>query len=456
MKWWPIIAGLVAIASIVAVAVGWSSIAGVPVKTAVVSGGEIRQYVDQRGKTRLPKTHLITMPYDGRIEQITLVEGDPVKSGQVVARVVPTDLKNALAEARAAVDRLEAAILQNNDTTVEQTGLVQSKSFLDSMVKTQEAARARTTAGKARLDYAETNLDRIRRLARTGARSEDDVDRATLRRVESEIDYRQDVLIAQAMDSITAAAKLLPDMIQQYIVRKGLARAVLEQQKAEAEARLAQINAQIDRGTLTGPPTGGVVLERLVSNERYQPAGTVLMKIGRLEDLEGEADVLSQDVVDVKLGDAVSIYGPAVGRDVGAGAGGVVHRIHPAGFAKISSLGVEQQRVKVIVRFAPGVLDEVRASGGLGVEFRVRVRIYTASKEGALVVPRSALFRGDEGGWNVFAVRGGQATLQPVQVGLMNDQIVEITDGLTAGERVILAPESNLTPGTKVSFDTSQ
>ena len=455
MKWWPIIAGVATVTSIVTVAVAWSSIVGVSVKTAVVDTGEIRQYVDQRGKTRLPKTHLITMPYDGRIEEITLREGDPVKSGQVVARVVPTDLKNALAEAVAAVDRLEAAIQQNDDTTVELTGLAQSKSFFDSMAKTQKAAQARTTAGKARLDYAETNLDRVRRLARTGARSEDDVDRATLRRVESEVDYRQDVLIAQAMDSITAATKLLPEMIQQYIVRKHLTRAVLEKQKAEAEARLTQLNAQIDRGTLTGPPTGGVVLERLVSNERYQPAGTILMRIGRLEDLEVEADILSQDVVDVKLGDAVSVYGPAVGCRAGAGVSGVVHRIHPAGFTKISSLGVEQQRVKVIIRFASGVLDEVRASHGLGVGFRVRVRIYTAGKEGALIVPRSALFRGDEDGWNVFAVRGGQAMLQPAQVGLMNDQIVEITDGLAAGELVILAPESSLTPGTKVSFDSS-
>jgi len=117
---------------------------------------------------------------------------------------------------------------------------------------------------------------------------------------------------------------------------------------------------------------------------------------------------------------------------------------------KVSSLGVEQQRVKVIVRFAGDELKRLLADGRLGVGYRVRVRIFTADKSQALLIPRSALFRAADNSWQVFVVRGGAARLQIVQVGLMNDEQAEITGGLTDGEPVVLAPESTLSDGTRV------
>jgi HlyD family secretion protein len=87
---------------------------------------------------------------------------------------------------------------------------------------------------------------------------------------------------------------------------------------------------------------------------------------------------------------------------------------------------------------------------GLGVDYRVRVRIITSEKENALVVPRSAIFRGADGGWQAFAIRGGRAKLQPVEVGLMNDDSVEIKSGIEPQETVILAPENNLSDGAAV------
>ena len=194
-------------------------------------------------------------------------------------------------------------------------------------------------------------------------------------------------------------------------------------------------------------PVDGVVLDRLVSNERYLSAGTTLLEIGRLEDLEVEADVLSLDVVAAKVGDRVEIYGPAIGLPP---ARAVVARIYPAGFTKLSSLGVEQQRVKVILRFEPNELKRLLQNRRLGVGYRVRVKIFTADKTQALLVPRSALFRAADNSWRVFAVRDGRARLQTVEVGLMNDEQVEILKGLSENEPVVLAPESDLTDGTRV------
>ena len=123
----------------------------------------------------------------------------------------------------------------------------------------------------------------------------------------------------------------------------------------------------------------------------------------------------------------------------------------PKAMAKVSSLGVEQQRVKVIVKFLPADLERLRRERDLGVDYRVRVRIFTAEKPGALVVPRSAVFRGPIGDWRLYAVRGGKARLQTVELGLSNDEQAEITSGVTEGELVILAPETNLVEGQSVS-----
>jgi HlyD family secretion protein len=151
--------------------------------------------------------------------------------------------------------------------------------------------------------------------------------------------------------------------------------------------------------------------------------------------------------VRVKPSQRVEVGGPAIGLKP---ATAEVTRIYPAGFTKTSSLGVEQQRVKVIMKFAPDDLRRLREENDLGVHYRVRVRIFTADASGALVVSRSALFRGAKNDWRVFVIRDGRAHLQAVKVGLSNDESAEILSGLSEHDQVILAPETNLVEGQAV------
>lgn len=421
----------------------------VPVEAVQVRRGPIREFVDEQAKTRLPNEYEVTMPYAARIQQITLEEGDRVEAGQVVAQIVGTDVENEVAEARAAVQRLEASIAENNDKSVEQGAFKQALQFVASMAATVEAAEERKKSGQKALEVAEANLGRVRRLFETSrATTQEQLDQAELRNVEAQVDYRTDVLVAESIKAIEAATRLMPQMVSDYMARKDLTAAVLEKQKAEAEARLRQALVRQERSTMRSP-VNGVVLARLETDEQFVQAGTTLLRIGDLAQLEAEADILSQDVTRIHVGDEVEIYGPSVGGNVGNGVKGKVARIYPAGFMKLSSLGVEQQRVKVIIRFDEGVLQPLLEKG-LGVDYRVRARIYTASNPDATVVPRSALFRGPDGGWQLFTATGGVARLRNVQVGLMNDELVEITEGVAADDLVILAPENSLTDGTKV------
>ena len=435
------------------VAHGLSS--GVPVETAIVAKGPIHECIDERGKTRLPETFLITMPFGGRIKSISLVEGDPVEAGQVVAEIIPLDLDLTVDEATAVVERLDAALRKNADLSIEQTTLQQAKKFVESMTDTVKAAEARVDSGGAKHAYALKNLARIEELFGAKTLTQDELDKAQLLEVETSVELEQDRLVFSSMQALEAATFLMPKMTEQFIARKSLGGAVMEKEKAEAVARLRQIQENQKRGTMTSP-VSGVVLDRPVTNERYLPAGTTLMEIGRLHDMEVEVDVLSLDAANVRVNNPVEIHGPVVG--IGSDTvrqsrpvRGTVKRIFPAGFTKISSLGVEQQRVKIVVEIDPDDLKWLQSERGLGVGYRVRVRIITAEKTEAVVVPRSTLFRDAQGRWQLYAVQRDRAHSRTVQLGMLNDELAEITEGVQVGDEVILTPQSNLSAGQLVS-----
>ncbi|HEV2972290.1 MAG TPA: HlyD family efflux transporter periplasmic adaptor subunit [Pirellulales bacterium] len=445
-KW--IITGLILVVVGAAIVLGIGAFgSGAPVEAAKARKGPIHEFVDERGKTRLPQVYSITMPFDGRVAPIGLVEGTVVKQGEVVAQVVPLDLKLSHASADASIDRLNASIKENDDASVENVSLEQSLKMVESMRSSVMASDAQVEAARAKLDYNNKNLSRIQRLVQTKAKTEDELEQARLAQIQSQIEVRQDELLSAAMKAMESATLLLPKAITEYIGRKMLAHGVLEKEKSEAQVALDQVKKNEARGQMKSP-INGVVLERMMSDERQVPSGTVLLKIGRLEELQVEADVLSQDVVEVKPGDDVEISGPAIGPTP---AHGTVERVYPAGFTKVSSLGVEQQRVKVVVGFSTSDLDRVRHDRGIGTDYRVSVRIFTKSKADATVIPRSALFRGAEGKWQVFTVRDSRAHLQAVETGLMNDETVEVVKGLSEGEVVVLAPETSLADGARVS-----
>ncbi len=447
MKHWLTI-GLVTIVLVAVISLAFRFRSGVPVQAAHVDRGKISEFIDERGKTRLPRIYRITMPQAGWIQEITLQEGTPVKEGQIVAQIAAEDLDTAVAEARAVVERLDAAIAENDDIAVESSLAIQANKFVASMNNTVEAGKARMESSLKRSQFAETNLGRVRQLRQSGARTDDEFDRATLAYWEGQLGYRQDMLVWEALKSIKAATALLPKMVNDHIAHKRFTRAVLEKQKAEAEARLRRISIERQRSIMRSP-VNGIVLKRLVQNAQQLGPGVELLQIGSLAELQVEADILSQDVGQISTGDTVTIYGPAVSTSLKNGIAGTVQQIYPSGFTKMSSLGVEQQRVKIIVQFSPDCSQRLQACQ-IGVDYRVRIRVFTEHKRDALVVPRAALFRSQKGQWQLFAVRNGRVFLQTVNVGLINDMKAEI-EGLEQGELVVLAPDSKLQDGTRVS-----
>lgn len=224
--------------------------------------------------------------------------------------------------------------------------------------------------------------------------------------------------------------------------------AVREAELESAQARLSSVGDIFGAGdsedgvlSLTAPISGTVLrVER--QNAGPVTTGAPIMEIGDIEgDLEVVAELLSTDAVQVSPGNRVEITGWGGGQALD----GVVARVEPGAFTKVSALGVEEQRVRVIIAFN----DAPQPRAGLGAGYRVEVEIVVWEEQEALIAPSSALFR-EGSGWAVFTAADGQANLTPVEIGRNNGTRVQILGGVEEGDAVILYPGPELEDGAGI------
>lgn len=221
---------------------------------------------------------------------------------------------------------------------------------------------------------------------------------------------------------------------------------------AQGQADITRLGAQLaDPSGSGGPaevpvrvPASGTVLSVLRQGDAIVPAGTELMSIGNPADIEVVLDLLSRDAVRVQPGARVDFS--QWGGD--APLFGTVRRIEPVGRLKVSALGIEEQRVNLIVGFAP---DMAGRAARLGHGFQLDATVRLWETPAALRVPIGALFRGGDGGWRVYALAAGRARITRVRIGHINDEFAEVLGGLAAGQTVILNPGSQVADGRRVS-----
>lgn len=366
--------------------------AAVRVDVASVSRGPLVVTIDEEGVTRVRERFVVSAPVSGRVLRIELDAGDRVTRGQVVARL-----------------RAEAPSLLDARTRQEAAAMAESAGAA------LGRARAEEQRANATLDQVRRDVTRVRALAEERVVAQQE-------REAREVDLRV------AQETALAAA---------FAVRAARS----ELQRAEARLAPAALDAPGRMVTLTAP-IDGVVLRRLRESEAVVPAGDPLVEIADCGHLEIVADLLSGDATRVKAG-ARAIVEPGGGQMPLAAR---VRRVEPGGFMKISALGVEEQRVNVVLDFA--VTSEA-ARAALGDGYRVEIRIVTWESPDAVLVPTSALFRHGEP-WAVYAVHGGRARRTLVQLGHQTAQHAEVLSGLADGAPVILHPGDTLVEGTRV------
>ena len=374
--------------------------APVAVDLAAVAQGSLLVTIDDEGETRVRDVYVVSAPVAGRVLRIEQEVGDAVEAGQtILARIQPSD-----------------------------------PSFLD--VRSQSEAEARVRAAEAELalreadvqraiaerDFADVELERTRELIKGGNVSE------------AALDRKQMSFNTAAADVKTADAAV------------AVARSELERARASLIAPSSRDGEGVDprcRIVNVRAPVSGRVLKLIQESETVVGAGQGLVEVGDPADLEIVVDLLSTDAVRVREGAAVAVTDWGGGRTLK----GRVRRVEPFGFTKISALGVEEQRVNVIIDFT----EPRDAWASLGHGYRVEVRIEEWRGDQVLKVPTSALFR-QRNDWAVFvADSGDRARLRTVQVGRANVREAQIVAGLEPGERVVLHPGETIDDGVRLT-----
>ncbi len=378
-----VIAGLFAVVS-------WPATTQVDV--ASLSRGPLIVTVDEEGVTRVRDRFIVSTPVSGRVLRIELDPGDRVKRGQVVARV-----------------RAEAPPLLDARSRAEAEAVVESARAALGRARAEEQ-RARETLEQARRDLA-----RLQPLANDRV-----IAKQELEAHEADVHVSQETANAAAFAVRAATSEL----------RRAEAR--LAPTRLEAPGRVVSVTA----------PVEGVVLKRVRESETVVPAGDPLLEIGDRSSLEIVADLLSTDAVRVKAGARAIVeqWGGETPLEAR------VRRIEPAGFMKISALGVEEQRVNVVLDF---VEPSPAARASLGDGYRVEVRVVIWESQDVVKVPTSALFR-HGAQWAVYVIDGGRARRTVVELGHQTGQYAEVTSGLADGARVILHPGDTLVAGARV------
>jgi HlyD family secretion protein len=333
----------------------------VPVEAAQVTRGPFEQVISDDGRTRVRDRYLVSAPIRGRLERMQLRVGDMVKAGEVLA--VLTDTPPALLDARAEQE-LAAAV-----------AAAQARAA---------AAAAEAARADAQLAQARADRDRAARLAKDGFISPAALDQSQL-------------AVRTAERSLEAAR---------------LAQRASVHEVEQARAALARFRTD-GKGPMKEPrwpvrsPASGAVLRVLQESEASVAQGAPLLEIGDPRSLEVILDVLTQEAVEVRTGMPARL-------DVGSAApllSARVRHVEPGAFTKISALGVEEQRVNVVLDFVDP-LDAIRT---IGDGYRVQGQIVVYRAEDAVRVPLGALVRAD-GGWTVFVIEDDIARQRPVKV----------------------------------------
>jgi HlyD family secretion protein len=357
---------------------------------AMVERGSIRETVDQEGKTRLRERYVVSTPLAGRLERIELEPGDKVNAGETVLATITPQPPELLDER--AREQAEASV-RAAEARMERTGPLLEEAI-------------------ASLQFAEAELDRLRRAQAANPQAV----------TESEIDNLETTVRTRA--ALVRAARHAQDIAEFELAqaRAALIRttpqdvvppeAAADAEGGNGETTRAPYPQLDDAWRFTIPaPINGRVLRLFQESAAVVAAGTQLLEIGDPLDLEIEIDVLSRDAVRIDPGAPVLLEQWGGDRPLN----GEVRLVEPSGFTKISTLGVEEQRVNVIVDF----VDPPAQRTSLGDGFRVEARIVVAEAEDVLKVPTTALFRvGDD--WAVFRVVDGVARQQIVKLGLQN------------------------------------
>lgn len=377
----------------------------VAVETAAVVSGPLRVTVEEEGKTRLRSRYVVMAPVAGYMARVGWKAGDAVKAGALVTTLEPP--RPVVLDARTR-ETSQARV------AVAEAGLQVAES------------RVATQAEQVRVSRAELDYWQAQRQREEGLKKSGDLPAARVERTVADL---------QRVEATVAAAE------------RALATAKVEVNAARAELASARTALRQTAGAATGErvpvivPSAGRVIRVVRESEGVVNPGDALLEVGDARAIEIVVEVLSADAVKIAPGTRVILErwggaGPLEAR---------VRVVEPGGFTKISALGVEEQRVRVVA----DLVSPEEQWTALGDGYRVEAAFVLWEGDKVLQVPANCLFRTGEN-WAVFVVEGGVARRRAVQVGHRTGVAAEVVSGLKEGDVVVTHPDDTVEEGKLV------
>jgi HlyD family secretion protein len=364
------------------------------VEIAPVTTGPLTVNVLEEGKTRIRHRYIVSAPVGAHLNRVELRAGAPIEAGKtVLATLTP-----------------ESSSFLNPRAQAEGEARVKAAESTRMMRETQ------VERAKAALDLAQKEMARARELKKSGS------------------------IATKEWDTAESQANVLSRELHMAEFTLQTSDFELAQAKATLQQAQSPVPEKVEPLKIIAP-VDGFILNVFEESARVVTPGMPIMEVGDPRDMEAEIELLSSDAAGVQPGADVAIeqWGgdqPLRGR---------VTVVEPGGYTKVSSLGVEEQRVKVRVDF----VDPVPAGYLMGDRYRVEARIVTWHAANVLQVPAGALFRRG-GDWMTFVARNGKAHLTKVEVAHLNGIAGQVVSGLNAGQTVVLHPPDVLTDGSSV------
>ncbi|WP_069649912.1 efflux RND transporter periplasmic adaptor subunit [Caloranaerobacter ferrireducens] len=371
-----------------------------------VSKGDIVEYIDETAQVKSESDRMIYSKIMGDVDEIKVEVGDRVKKGDILV-IINTD--NIELEIKSLKARLEALKATYKEAVKEP-----DKELINQ-------AEARVRSAKILLDEAMRNYENSKKLYESGAISFDQ--------------YKT------ALDNLNLqkeSLQIAENELEQ--IKKGVSSNIKEQYLAQ----IRELEYQIDKLYRTRDdyfiksPVDGMILDLNIKEGDYLQIGTPVLEIGDNEDIYLQADVLVDEIDKINKDTQVIVYSD----ELNINGSGKVKKIYPKAFSKISDLGIEQKRVKVDI-------DLLTKIPTLKVGYEVDVKFVADKRQNVIVVPESAVFD-FEGEDYVYVVEEDTAKLRKVNLGLKNDDVVEVISGLKEGDLVILSPDKEIKEGTKI------
>jgi len=368
----------------------------VPVSTVKVEKGYFAEYVEDEGYTWLRFTYAMTTPVQGYLHRVDLEAGDEVMAGDVLFSLEPLPAPG-----------LDPRTLQ------------QARENLEAAGARLEAARAEHESRLNELEYARREADRHAEL------------------------YEEEVIPVSVLDRVKRDLKIA--QATERAAQSAVEAAWYEKENARAVVEIAQ-GTRLDRKQIleVRSPVQGVVLRRLRYQEGSVTSGTGILEIGNLDELEVRVDLLTVDAVRVRPGMRVEFMRWGGEKKLY----GKVRLVEPAGFREVSALGVDEQRVAVLVQ----IVSPREHWANLGKEYRVEARFILWEDDEVVYIPTSALFR-ENRTWKVFVVEDGRAIIRDVEIGRRSGLRTQIMSGVFPGETVVTHPGDRVRDGVRVETE---